>query len=81
MLVTFGVELSPSAPLRTFIYQRGERVGELVCTIHGHCPGYLVVGPVGQGGTGDGPHPRCLHIHVVVVVNGSCKTTNTLRRH
>ena len=34
------------------MYQRGERVGEPVCTIHGHYPGYLVVGPVGQEGTG-----------------------------
>ena len=27
------------------IYQRGERVGEPVCTMHGHYPDYLVVGP------------------------------------
>ena len=44
------------------IYQRGELVREPLCTIHGHYPGYLVVGPAGQGGTGDGPHPSCLHI-------------------
>ena len=44
------------------IYQRGERVGEPVCTIHGHYPGYLAVGPAGQRGTGDWPHPFCLHI-------------------
>ena len=44
------------------IYQRGKRVGEPVCTIHGHYPGYLAVGPAGQHGTGDWPHPLCLHI-------------------
>ena len=43
-------------------HQRLERVREPVCTIHGHHPGYLVVGPAGQHGTGDGPHPLCLHI-------------------
>ena len=49
-LVTFGdiwcrfVSFGP-AP---HIYQRGERVGEPVCTIHGHYPDYLVVGPAGQ---------------------------------
>ena len=30
------------------IYQRDERVGGAVCTIHGHYPDYLVVGPAGQ---------------------------------
>ena len=42
------------------IYQRGERVGEPVCNIHGHYPGYLVVGPAGQHGTEDGPHAPTL---------------------
>ena len=32
------------------IYQRGERVGGAVCTIHGHYPEYLAVGPAGQRG-------------------------------
>ena len=41
-MVTFGdiwclfVSFGP-AP---HIYQRGERVGGAVCTIHGHCPDY-----------------------------------------
>ena len=34
------------------IYQRGELVREPLCTIHGHYPDYLVVGPAGQGGNG-----------------------------
>ena len=37
-------------------YQRGERVGRPVCTIHGHYPDYLVVGPAaGSEVPGTGP--------------------------
>ena len=36
--------MSPSAPRRTFIYQRNERVRGPVRTIHGRHPDYLVVG-------------------------------------
>ena len=45
------------------IYQRGERVGEPVCTIHGHCPestwsSIWLASMV----PGNMPHPLCLHI-------------------
>ena len=64
-LVTFWCLFVSFGPAPHIFYQRGERVGEPVCTIHGHCPGYLAVGPAGQGGTGEHapePHPSCLHI-------------------
>ena len=45
------------------IYQRGERVGGPVCTIHGHCP-ESTWSSVRQGSMvpGNMPHPLCLHI-------------------
>ena len=52
------------------IYQRGERVGEPVCTIHGHYPGYLAVGPAGQHGTGEHAPPY-LPTHTWVLNNSA----------
>ena len=45
------------------IYQRGERVGGPVCTIHGHYP-ESTWSSVRQGREvpRNKPHPRCLHI-------------------
>ena len=56
--MTFGVCLLVSFGPAPHIYQRGERVSEPVCTMHGHYLDYLVVGPAGQGGTGEHAPPE-----------------------
>ena len=45
------------------IYQRGERVGEPVCTIHGHYPDYLPT-PTSDGPTATGT-ARAVHRGIV----------------
>ena len=45
------------------IYQRGERVGGPVCTIHGHYPESTWSSVwLAREVPGNMPHPRCLHI-------------------
>ena len=45
------------------IYQRGERVGEPVCTIHGHYPDSTWSSVrLASEVPGNMPHPVCLHI-------------------
>ena len=62
-LVTFGVNLSPSAPRRTFISGASASGGRCVLGVYHSRPLsglYLVVGPAGQHGTGEHLQPKPL---------------------